>query len=402
MISAPPPESAFVARLDVPPTGPGPLEGLRFGVKDLIDIAGMVTGGGNPTWRDTHPPAAVHAVCVEQLLRAGAHCVAKTVSDQLAFSLVGENRFYGTPLNPKAPDRVPGGSSSGSASAAASGLVDFALGTDTGGSVRVPASNCGIFGLRPSHGIVSVAGVIPFAPGFDTVGVLAPSADGLARAAAVLLGCDVVQAGEPGAVHLLRDAFDLADEEVRQALAAPLRRLRERFGSRLRETTLGELAGDNLLTWGDTFCVIQWAEIRSTLGAWIDDAKPELEPAIADNFALTKSLDRRRVGEAIERRERYCRRLRAALGPHDLIVLPTVPAIAPLKGAQLKRAPQPSASGGAEYYPRALALTSVAGMGRLPQVSLPFGEVGGAPVGLSLAGAQGEDAFLLGRVKELS
>ena len=129
------------------------------------DIAGTVTGGGNPTWRDTHRPAMAHAVCVEQLLHAGARCTAKTVTDELEFSLSGDNHFYGTPLNPRAPERVPGGSSSGSASAVASGLVDFALGTDTGGSVRVPASNCGLYGLRPSHGFISLAGVIPFAPG---------------------------------------------------------------------------------------------------------------------------------------------------------------------------------------------------------------------------------------------
>jgi amidase len=152
---------AFVEMFELPPTAAGPLAGLRFAVKDVIDVARRLTGCGNPTWRKTHPPAAVHAVCVEQLLAAGAQCVGKTVTDELAFSLIGENHFYGTPLNPAAPKRAPGGSSSGSASAVACGLADFALGTDTGGSVRVPASNCGIWGLRPSHGFVSVAGVMP-------------------------------------------------------------------------------------------------------------------------------------------------------------------------------------------------------------------------------------------------
>jgi len=152
---------AFVERFSVGPTAEGALSGLTFAVKDLIDIAGRTTGGGNPTWEKTHAAAATHAVCVEQLLAAGARCVGKTVTDELAFSLIGENHFYGTPLNPRAPGRVPGGSSSGSASAVACGLVDFALGTDTGGSVRVPAGNCGLFGLRPSRGLISVAGVMP-------------------------------------------------------------------------------------------------------------------------------------------------------------------------------------------------------------------------------------------------
>ena len=179
--------NAFVTTFDLSPTDSGPLDGLRFAVKDTIDVAGFKTGCGNPTWRDSHPAAVVHAVCVEQLLLAGARCVGKTISDELAFSLLGENHFYGTPLNARAPDRVPGGSSSGSASAVACGLVDFALGTDTGGSVRVPASNCGIWGFRPSHGFVSVAGVNPLAPSFDTVGILAQNADVLAKVALVLL-----------------------------------------------------------------------------------------------------------------------------------------------------------------------------------------------------------------------
>src|SRR3954462_6148560 len=178
---------AFVERFKLPPTRPGPLDGLTFAVKDIIDVAGRHTGCGNPTWRATHPLATVSAVCVEQLLSAGARCEGKTITDEIAFSLLGENHFYGTPLNPKAPDRVPGGSSSGSASAVACGLVNFALGTDTGGSVRTPASNCGIIGIRPSHGIISVAGVMPLAPTLDTVGLFAREIDTLERAATVLL-----------------------------------------------------------------------------------------------------------------------------------------------------------------------------------------------------------------------
>src|SRR5215211_651140 len=196
--------NAFVTTFDLPPTGSGPLDGLRFAVKDTIDLAGLKTGCGNPTWRDSHPAAVVHAVCVEQLLSAGARCVGKTISDELAFSLLGENHFYGTPLNPRAPDRVPGGSSSGSASAVACGLVDFALGTDTGGSTRVPANNCGVWGLRPSHGFISVAGVNPFAPTFDTVGILASSAEVLACVASELLACEEVSDEEPATIHLLK------------------------------------------------------------------------------------------------------------------------------------------------------------------------------------------------------
>ena len=138
----------------------GPLRGLTFAVKDVFDIAGHRTGNGNPVWLATHAPAARTASAVERLLAAGARVVGKTHTDELAYSLNGENVHYGTPTNPRAPGRIPGGSSSGSAAAVAGGLVDFALGTDCGGSVRLPASYCGIYGIRTSHGLVPADGVV--------------------------------------------------------------------------------------------------------------------------------------------------------------------------------------------------------------------------------------------------
>ena len=386
--------NAFVTTFDLSPADSGPLDGLRFAVKDTIDVAGYKTGCGNPTWRDAHPAAVVHAVCVEQLLHAGARCIGKTISDELAFSLLGENHFYGTPLNAHAPDRVPGGSSSGSASAVACGLVDFALGTDTGGSIRVPASNCGIWGYRPSHDFVSVAGVNPLAPSFDTVGILAPNADVLAKVALVLLAAGPVSPNKPATIHLIREAFALADDDVQGALSEPKRRLREIFGEIVRESSLQELVPDavehSFATWADSFCVIQWAEIESCLGAWIANARPEFGAEIAASFQLMKQFDRRRVAEALQQREHYFRSLHEFLGPDDLLCIPTTPALAPRKGDPPRRS-----SSGSGYYPRTLSLTSVAGMGRLPQVSLPIGDVDGVPVGLSLLATHGQDSFLL-------
>jgi amidase len=398
---------AFVERIDVDPTGPGALDGLNFAVKDLIDLGGHNTGCGNPTWRETHPPASVNAVCVEQLLDAGARCVGKTVSDELAFSLLGENHFYGTPTNPRAPDRVPGGSSSGSASAVARGLVDFALGTDTGGSVRVPANNCGVWGLRPSHGFISVAGVNPLAPTFDTVGILASSAEVLARVASVHLVFEDIPDERPGTIHVLEEAFSIADTDVRQALEYPMRNLRSLFGGRLRDTLVREIHGESeasegtgLQTWHDTFSVLQWAEIDSSLGAWVETAKPAFGPEVAQNFDLARSLDRHRVSPATQRREKYFRRLKALLGPNDLLCMPTTPALAPLK---CTIAPRGHVSTAHNYYSRLLSLTSVAGLGRLPQVSLPLAESSGSvPVGLSLLASHGRDAFLLSVVKRVA
>lgn len=388
---------AFVQLLKLNPTGSGPLNGLSFGVKDLMDIGGYVTGCGNPDWARTHPPAAANAVCVDQLLAAGATCIGKTVSDELAFSLDGENFFYGTPLNPRAPNRVPGGSSSGSAAAVACGLADFALGTDTGGSVRAPASNCGLYGLRPSHGLISVAGVNPLAPTFDTVGILAMSVNILTQVAAVLLSLEVPAPGPVGTVHLLEEPLALCDPEVREAMSGPFRLVRRLFGNKVRETSIRDIDGEPpdtaLTTWYDTYCTLQWAEIRSALGAWVDAVQPTFGPRIKVNFELTRTLDRQKIGAASRRREDYCRRLAGFLGPGDLLCLPTTPALAPLKASLGHNRTDPAQG---TYYLRSLSLTSIAGIGRLPQVTLPLGEAGGVPIGLSLLAGHGRDAFLLG------
>lgn len=385
---------AFIERFSLPPTADGPLAGLTFAVKDIIDVAGRPTGCGNPTWLATHPPALFSAVCVEQLLAAGARCEGKTITDEVAGSLIGENVHYGTPLNPAAPDRVPGGSSSGSASAVACGLVDFALGTDTGGSVRIPASNCGIWGLRPSHGIISVAGVMPFAPTYDTVGLFARDVNKLQRAASILLGTEATDNAppQPRTIHLITETFALADAEVRDALERPVARLKELWGDRIRETSLAELCDDteaaDLTNWHDCYRVLQRAEVGSTLGAWIADAKPTFGPGMAASFKLVLAFDRTHVGPIAARRERFARGLRRALGEHDLLCMPTAPTAAPLITAI-------SHARDGDYYGRTLALTAIAGVARLPQISMPLATMPTAPIGLSLLAVYGNDAFLL-------
>jgi amidase len=276
----------------------------------------------------------------------------------------------------------------------ACGLVDFALGTDTGGSVRVPASNCGIWGWRPTHGLVSVAGVMPFSPTLDTVGLLARNSDVLLRAAAVLLAGEPPprEATSPANVYLLSEAFALADAEVRQALDPPIDRLRRILGSRVRETSLGKLLDDaeaaDLATWLDTYRVLQGSEALSSLGPWVAEAKPAFGPATLAGFELIRGLDRTRIGAAARRREHYFRLLRQVLGRRDLLCIPTAPTVAPLKASV-------SYDRKGDYYRRALSLTAIAGVGRLPQVSLPLADVASVPIGLSLLAAHGEDMFLL-------
>jgi amidase len=382
------PTDAFMERFIVEPTGTGPLDGLRVAVKDLIDVAGHRTGCGNPRWLETHPPAAAHAVVVDLLLAAGARLVGKTITDELAFSIVGENVHYGTPLNPAAPDRVPGGSSSGSASAVARGECDVGLGTDTTGSVRVPSANCGLVGMRPTHGRVSLAGVMPFAPGFDTVGALARDLPTLARTMRVLAGLEEWPPGSEPDVLLPREAWALAEPGV----AAACRGWLAARGVATAEVELASLVGSegtDPATWLDIHCQLQWAEIAACLGTWVASAQPVFGELIAANFRLLELVDRQRLGERVRLRERLAARLEEALGDVRVLCFPTTAAPAPRKGAAFGDRRQDT------YMMPTLTLQTFATIGRCPQVTVPAGVVDGAPIGVSFVAAAGEDARLL-------
>jgi amidase len=385
---------AFIERFTLPPTQSGPLDGLSFAVKDIIDVAGHRTGFGNPTWLETHPPASVSAICVEQALQAGARCEGKTITDEIAFSLLGENHFYGTPMNAAAPDRIPGGSSSGSASAVSCGLVDFAFGSDTGGSVRVPASNCGIWGLRPSHDRISVAGVLPLSPSFDTVGFFAREFDVLDRVASVLLPDESSRAAAPDAptIYLVRELFDLADSEARKSLNSGVDRVRNAFKNRVREVSLAELCDDeragDLNNWLMIYRVMLGAEMFSCHGGWFTEAKPEFGPAPTAGFEYLGKLDRTRINEWVALREHLSRRLNSKLAAGDLLCLPSSPSIAPLRNSK-------AYDRSSDYYLRTSSVGTVAGVARLPQLSMPLCSLNGVPIGVSLAAAQGFDRHLL-------
>src|SRR5262245_2925217 len=217
--SPPPMTSPFVAGppIRIPGAPGGPLAGLTFAAKDLFDVAGYPTGGGNPDWARQHRLPTRHAWAVQRLLDAGSTLIGKTITDEVSLGILGENPFEGTPLNPRAPDHVPGGSSSGSASAVAQALCDTALGTDSGGSVRVPASFCGLYGIRPADGRLDRRGMMPQAPSFDAIGWLARDADTFARVSEVMLG-EVIPPGLPTLLVVAVDAFGLADESIRAAL----------------------------------------------------------------------------------------------------------------------------------------------------------------------------------------
>jgi amidase len=370
---------AFVPgpRARAAPLGRGPLDGLRLAVKDLIDVAGVVTTGGNPDWAATHAAAERHAPVVQRLLASGATLVGKTVTDELAFSLEGENVHHGTPRNPRSPGRLPGGSSSGSAVAVAAGEADIALGTDTGGSVRIPAAFCGVFGFRPTHGRVSLAGVLPFAPSYDTVGWMAADGRRLQAVGDALL--DGADANPPLRLHWAADVAALADAAVRETVRAAAEALAV-------STPLNAFGAPPEVAL-EAYGVLQGDEVRSALGAWIAAHRPRFGPAIAERFAALASIAPAQVARWSTWREAERARLDALLGQGIALVFPTAPCAAlPLDapGSQRER-----------FYATALAVNAIAGHAGLPQVTLPAGCVEHGPVGLSILGPRGSDRRLL-------
>lgn len=374
------------------PSNPGSLDDLSFAVKDLIDVAGVLTTGGNPDWAASHAPALKDALAVSALLQAGATLVGKTVTDELAFSLEGENAFYGTPRNPHAPDRLPGGSSSGSAVAVAAGLVDFALGTDTGGSVRVPASFCGVFGFRPTHGRVSLDGVLPFAPSYDTVGWFARSGTVLQRVGQVLLGSSSsssAQADEPPSwhLHLVEDAFAMADPDS----SATLRCLAQALDAQDSVQAFDVHGQGRAHDWLTAYQVLQGAEIWQHLGPWITRQRPTFGPSIKPRFDSIATLDPQEVRRWQAWRQQQSQGIHRALASNDGAlhgwVLPTTPGVA------LRKDALPEDIG--RFYGTALALNALAGHTGLPQVTLPIGQLRGLPIGLSIIGPAGSDEALL-------
>ena len=360
----------------------GPLAGMTFAVKDLIDVAGVPTGGGSPDWPRHAPTPAHHAAVVRMLLDAGASVIGKTVTDEVSLGILGENAHDGTPLNPAAPDHVPGGSSSGSASAVAAGACDFALGTDTGGSVRVPASFCGLYGIRPTHGRVDFTGIAAQSPSADTCGWLARDAATFAKVAPVLLGAPPPDQ-LPTRLLVATDAFGFAEDGVQQALTPMVERLAALIGARADVS----MAPQGLATWQRAQRVLQSSESWNTFGPWLDVCNPRLAFSVARGLVFASMLtDAEREAAALVRIEARAR-MRRLLPPGTILCIPTTPFPAPPKGLA-NYALDPLRA-------RMSCLTCHGGLTGAPQVSLPGATVDGLPVGLSIIGGRDRDLDLI-------
>ena len=361
----------------------GPLAGLTFAAKDLFDVAGYPTGGGNPLMLAMSGVKQRTAPTVQKLLDAGARFVGKTHTDELAFSMNGKNAHFGTPRNGAAPERICGGSSCGSASAVSNGLCDFALGTDTGGSVRAPANHCGLYGIRPSHGRISLQHVLDLSPSLDTCGYFTRDVATFARVSDVLLGRDASPL--PARVRLLRpvDLWALLEAPAQAALTPAAARIEAMLGTAKPVTaTLDSL---DALYWN--FRYVQGREAWLTDGPFIERHAPPLGPGVAERFAWSRAVTDAQFHQGTAYRERLVAHMQSLLGEDGVLMMPTMPDVAPLlsDGDEVLEA----------YRNRAIRMLSFAGLARLPQVSLPLASRLGAPFGISLLGPAGSDRSLV-------
>ena len=366
------------------PTGDGGLSGERLVVKEVIDVEGQVTGVGNPGVRASGVPAAVHADAVARLLADGAELIGTTHTAETAYSLSGVNEHYPTPVNPADPARDPGGSSSGSAVAVASGFADIALGTDTAGSIRVPASYCGVIGMRPTHGRVPIDGVFPLAPRFDTVAWIARDGQLARRMGEVLLGTGR-RRGRITQLLVAEDVFEMCDPGVADALSAAVTTVASallRTPEPIRFWGMGQAE-----EWPDTFRTLQRADAWRTHRDWIEREQPDFGETAARRWAEASRVTAAEVRDAERTAALLTERVWELLSGGAVMVLPTAPSPAPLLDADPLEIE--------DHRRRLMTLTVVAPLSRSPQITLPLVEVDGLPVGLGLMAGPGADELLL-------
>ena len=383
---------AFVAHCDkvIEGTEKQLLSGLSLAVKDIFDVEGCHTGCGNPDWLRTHEVAGKSAPVVQKLIDAGATMIGKTVTEEMAYSIVGENAFYGAPVNVNAPGRVAGGSSSGSAAAVAAGDAHLALGSDTGGSVRIPASFCGIYGLRPTHGRIPLEGIMPLADSYDTIGWFA-------RDPAVMSGVGHVLFDdwrEPEVLTRLyvpEDLWALAGEAVQAALAPALDAL-----AKIVNPPISMLAAENydIGSMFKAYLILQGREAWETHRDWIEEVNPTFGPGVAERFEFISKITDDEVARWQEWRARLARRMNDLMDVGAVMAIPTSPCVALFRGE-----PQDKQ---ADDRRRILTMTGLAGHAGLPQINIPFGTVDGAPTGFSIVGRKGGDEVLLDLARKLA
>jgi aspartyl-tRNA(Asn)/glutamyl-tRNA(Gln) amidotransferase subunit A len=368
----------------------GPLDGRLVSIKDLFDVAGETTTAGSVVRRGA-APATQDAIVVRRLRAAGAVIVGKTNMTEFAFSGVGVNPHYGTPGNARDVTRIPGGSSSGAGASAGRGLVEFAIGSDTGGSVRIPSALNGLVGFKPTQARVSREGAYPLSYTLDTVGPLCHSVADAAAADAVLAGQDAMTL-ELRTTRSLRVGvprgllFTQAQDEVLAAFEKALDVLSE-SGAEIRDEALDDLLGE-------PFRLQERGTMIAAEAAWIHQATVATQADAYDPIVLSRIRKGQTIGAASyvgmqQARAALLPQLDARLVDLDVLVLPTVPVLAP------RIADVETEEAFMKLNGLLLRNPSVFNFYDLPALSLPLPVAGGLPVGLMVVGRRGRDRELL-------
>ncbi|KVI01833.1 outer envelope protein 64, mitochondrial isoform X1 [Cynara cardunculus var. scolymus] len=412
---------AFVERFELlpfpqlpPPAAKQLLSGLTFAINDVFDVKEYVSGFGNPDWKRTHEEAGKTAIVVTTLLKNGATCVGKTVMDELSFGITGENSHYGTPTNPAMPSYIPGGPSGGSAVAVAAELVDFAIGTDTIGGVRIPAAYCGVLGFRPSHGVISTVGVLPNSQSLDTVGIFARDPSVLHRVGHVLLQLNPVEPRRTRRIIVADDLFQLSKvpqqktvyivSKVTEKLSGYQPPKHMNIGQYIlsnvpslkyfHEQTSNPQKGTNTLkALSSAMLLLQRYEFKTNHEEWINTVKPRLGSGVFDQIHAAITAQHENIKAYYKVRTEMRAALCSLLKDDGILVLPTV-ADTPLK-LNSKKAML------SEFHDRAFALLSITTMSGCCQATVPFGKHEDCPVGVSFIAFHGSDKFLLDTVLDM-
>ena len=364
----------------------GVLNNLSFVLKDMCKIKGLKSSCGNPDFYVKCSIAKDHAPFLNELLNNGAVLKGITICDEFFYSLIGENGHYGTPNNLNAPGCVPGGSSSGSAAALTENLYDFSIGSDTGGSVRIPASFCGLMGIRPTHDRINTNGVYPMAPSFDTIGWFAKKIEVFQKIGDVLLNNNETSKANFKKYVIAEDLLEIAENEVQNEFKKFIElKLPGISKVRLSTNTKSEIA--------DNFRILQGNEVKENVLPWITKNKPIISPEINARIEMASKITNDEVKLAKTFRNKLVKEVENSLPEGVIAIFPTAPFSAPVCG-------QDDASLGS-YRKKLMEMTSIAGMTYRPQISLPCLKNKNRPVGISLLGWKYSDEILLKKITDI-
>lgn len=360
----------------------GVLEGLNFAVKDVFKILGSTYGNGHPKWLGTNTPDDFTTDMITKLLEAGADLVGKTVCDELCFSISGENWHYGSPINPHDPRRFAGGSSSGSAVAVAGGLVDFSLGSDCLGSVRVPASYNGIYGVRPTYERVDNNGEAPYCESMDVLGYMAKDSGVLKRISKIILGEDKTGFNFKRLI-IATDCYEELDKDVKAALKPAI----SYIGENLSLVEEVEISPEGIDDWVNTFRLIQGYEVWESYGSWVRKYRPIISRGPRERLEWASTISMEDYKSAYSKRQNIIDRVHTILGDDGLLCIPTAASVAPLRTAPLKEINATRA--------QSSSLLAISPLTNTPQITIPMVKQFEVPLGLSLIGPMGSDLSLV-------